>query len=315
MTSPRERRSRPERQNGVPHHVLRRASALAAAVLVAAGCTAGSGHPARPGVSPTQRSAARTADLSSPAGAQAHAEALLSTVRVPPPATEVSAPPNRYLAGPASYPGSPYLVQTHRIWTVPWSLEHTVLWYHRIGHAASSPWQMSHSTSHGRLTSVSVTWSGAIGNDVALEFVPLTANETGIRADAQVIWTPPRPASERVPATVTAADVVAYYSPHDVVAERHVGAATARRLATLVNGLHRDTRGPHGCLADFGFRLRITFPTSQGPYVVSEFPACSSVTLTVSGHVQPGLVAGARLLRATLRAAGLSAHYQPTPRG
>jgi hypothetical protein len=117
-----------------------------------------------------------------------------------------------------------------------------------------------------------------------------------------------------VPTTVTAAEVVAYYSPHDVVAHRRVGAATARRLAALVNRLRRDTRGVHGCLADFGFRLRITFASGAGRIVVGEFPACGSVSVTTDGRTQPALVQGGRLLPATLRAAGLRRHYGFGPR-
>jgi len=296
---------------------VRCVAAVVMTLACAAACTSGgSGQTPTPTgqASTAPRSVASAGGFSSPAASRARAESLLVTVRVPGPAATVTRPPNRYLSGPASYPSSPYLVSAHRIWTVPWILERTIRWYHRIGRAASSPWDMSHSTRHGRLTSVSLDWSGVSGNDVVVEFVPIAAHQTGIRADAQVIWTPPRPAAEMVPATVTGATVTAYYLPHHVVARRDVGTATARHLGALVNALHRDTRGPHGCLVDFGFRLRITFTAAQGRYVVGEFPACGAVSLTTDGHDQPGLLLSGRLLPATLGAVGLPAHYQPKPR-
>jgi hypothetical protein len=122
-----------------------------------------------------------------------------------------------------------------------------------------------------------------------------------IRADAQVLWTPPRSPTFYQSAGVTSADISATGLQDHPDVRRHLDATATRRLASLFNGLSVDNRGSHGCPADSGFRLDGRF---AGSISFDVNPACGSVAVT-SGHQQVGLLNNGPFYGALLDELGL----------
>jgi hypothetical protein len=133
---------------------------------------------------------------------------------------------------------------------------------------------------------------------------------SGIRADAQVLWVPPRTAAEDVSPGVRHVTLLEYRrdSSH-VLARVTLSGARARRLARLVNDLPVDNRGPHGCTLDTGLRIRMTFPTDGGGLVFTVWPACGSVLVSAGGSSQPALLMRTALSDALARDLGLNATH------
>ncbi|MGH3291583.1 MAG: hypothetical protein ACRDP7_07240, partial [Trebonia sp.] len=124
---------------------------------------------------------------------------------------------------------------------------------------------------------------------------------------AMVVWQPPRPASEVIPASVTEVTIA---DPGQLPQPAMITSLPAvRQLAALVNGLPlssvaRDVPCPSGTAFSLTFRASAGGP----PVAVASGPgACGQVTLTLSGkHEPPLLPPDASAYRATvLKIAGL----------
>ena len=221
---------------------------------------------------------------------------------VSPGAHEVSASPDDKLKVAPSTPESPYLVDESRFWVGPGRLDAVIAWLstHPPKGMADTGGTSSMSGPRPSDRELSKTFISSRPDPrnatIQIAVVDHGGTEVAIRADAQVIWTPPKPAEEMIPDAATEARVLIKDGiPSHVVADEVVTVSWARKLATLFNGLSIDTRGAHGCLADGGYTWTITFTEGPRVLVVNSVPACNSVWLTVGGHSLAGLFEGGAL--------------------
>jgi hypothetical protein len=269
-------------------------------VLAAAGCGVATprdaGHPVPGSV------------LSDRSSALAESQRLAHLANVPSDATVATQAPVPALRHPVEQPGSSYLLDTPRWWTLPMSM------------AAALTWLRAHPPS-GLIASGTGSGDGPGGANASLsyrdrtsaaynsatlviEVVPAGSDASAVRADGQVLWVPPRSDDEVAPIHPSRGELLAYRgATTNVLAERTLTGAAATKLARLIDALSRDNRDVHGCAMDTGFRIRVTFIVASGPLVFTEWLACDEVNVTSNGHVQPGLIdspALGRVLRADL---------------
>ncbi len=222
---------------------------------------------------------------SSEQAAQARADALVGEVVLPDGARETDGPGSPRLSEPGTTVGTDYQVRATRFWTLPMpfaALLDDLKARQQGGRSVSST---GTATDRSGPTSAFVEYG-----ELQISLAPLDDATTAVRADAQVLWTPERSASERVPGRVRTAEVTAGSGlPAQTTRSVVVRGAQAQHLADLVDGLVRDTRGVHGCPMDSGRRRRIEFTTTRGTAVAEGF-SCGSVTLTLDGVPQPPLL-------------------------
>lgn len=131
---------------------------------------------------------------------------------------------------------------------------------------------------------------------------------TVIMAAAMVSWTPPRPAAEVVPPSVTAVTIEPGRTGPQLPAPVTITSGpVVRRLAALVNGLPLSNVA-EGTLCPMAAGLRLTFTTSPGgpPAAVADGPGeCSQVTFTLGGKGEPALAPPGSYLATVLKIAGL----------
>jgi hypothetical protein len=131
---------------------------------------------------------------------------------------------------------------------------------------------------------------------------------TVIMAEAMVSWTPPRPAAEVVPASVTVVTIAPYgFWPHQPAPVTVTSAPAVRRLAALVNTLPLATTAA-GTSCPMGFGFTLTFRTAAGgaPAAVAQGPGtCDAVTLRLNGKDEPALQPPGSYAAAVLTIAGL----------
>jgi hypothetical protein len=147
--------------------------------------------------------------------------------------------------------------------------------------------------------------------EMNVQFYDAGGGMTVIMAEAMVSWQPSRPASEVVPASVTAVTIAASGPvPAPAPAPVTVTSGPAvRRLAALVNGLPRSTVAQDVPCPE-GAGLTLTFRAVAGgpPVAVADGPgACGQVSLTLGGKAEPPLLPpDASAYRATvMKIAGL----------
>jgi len=132
---------------------------------------------------------------------------------------------------------------------------------------------------------------------LVVEVVRLAGGSTGLRADAQVVWVTPRPASEQIPpgahlVRVSVDSSIAVNRPRQrpftVTVPR-----TLRRIVALLNALPAAQPGPRSCPVDFGISVRLAFYAKRRmrPLAVAVLDAggCGGVQLTIGGRPQPSL--------------------------
>jgi hypothetical protein len=241
------------------------------------------------------------------AAARADAAALLGEVSLPAGATEFSSPPagdEGLLAhAGAGGPDTPNVVEDHAWWTVP-GPRAEVMAYIR-GHAPSGSALVSSGSGGGRgstaFESVTFAWP-AVAGVLSARWLVLTAAQlphgsTGLRADTQVVWVTPRPASERIPAgarrlsvSVTSAlkGNLAPQRPFSVVSAQRI-----ERIVALLNSLPAAQPGTRACPDDPGIRLALAFyqPDAASPSAVATADpyGCGGVQLTIGGRPQAPL--------------------------
>lgn len=113
-----------------------------------------------------------------------------------------------------------------------------------------------------------------------------------LRADAQVIWYPPRSAAEHIPAAMHAVTITASTAlPRQrTVTRTFTSPATVARLAAMLNGAHASDLGLVPCPLALG-TYRLAFATSPraAPYLVATDPGCPGIAVSAAGRAQPSL--------------------------
>ncbi|MDA8344833.1 MAG: hypothetical protein M0Z66_05040 [Thermaerobacter sp.] len=121
-----------------------------------------------------------------------------------------------------------------------------------------------------------------------------------------LIVPPARPKDSFVPADVQSVEVSVLTGMNSAwVSRTFTARAFWEPLRTMVNGLAVDTRGAHGCLADFGASAVVRFQAQGRTYTFEMNPACASVT----GPGHTGLLSGFQLWDALVRASGVANPY------
>jgi hypothetical protein len=133
--------------------------------------------------------------------------------------------------------------------------------------------------------------------ELTVEVTDPSSSVTYVRVDSNVAWIPARPASDKVPAGVTVVTITA--SPnmnHPEGTPAPVTVTDPAKVATIVallDGLSLNTSGVHGCPAEEGKGITLSFRAKpNGPVLAAAsepIPSCGSVTFTIGGVQQPGL--------------------------
>jgi hypothetical protein len=148
--------------------------------------------------------------------------------------------------------------------------------------------------------------------------VDLPGGRSGVRADAQVQWTIPRPADERIPAGVHELDVTRGRPHRAPAVSVHVtSAADIRRLAAMIDSLETIQPGASACPAfpenapvvTFKFRVSRGGPAlataTESAYATEPTTPCNPMTFSVRGRARKPLLGGAAVVRAAGRMLGI----------
>jgi hypothetical protein len=308
-------------------------SAVVCAAVVLSGC---GNRPSGPQPSGPQPGGARTgtgtASPRSTGPASPRQRAVADAARImasfPRPPGAVRTGPIASLTQSGARPVTPDLASATRWWRVPGRPQEVLAWIR----AHLLPGFTSAGTGVG-------TGSGWWTRVFALPAVPdvLTQRElvvlavrsgsqTAIRVDAQVVWLPARPVTERVPPAARVLTVTPVFGFNPAPrAERLDRAftvtdpATVARIAAVVNGLTRFPGGAFSCPAESGGQMRLTFFTRPGGPVVTrltaEYGGCGVVSVRIDGRDMPGLNeyprSGPPLQQQVLAIAGASWPVEP----
>lgn len=264
------------------------------------------------------------------AAAKRDASALLARLVLPSGATPSPGEPagdGGLLAKPAMATGWRKVADRHAWWTVPGDPSAVLAFIDK--HApAGSRWSGAGSFSDGAsgtptLQAVTFAWptqGGELGQrQLAVGVVALSGGRTGVRADAQVQWIVPRPASERIPPTARMLDVtVASPGAAPLVARTFTG---RRRVAGVAGLLDRQPilqpGNGYSCPAISAAQPVVTFVfrARRGAAVlaratvdaVASGPStpCDAITLTIGGRREPALLGGPAVVRGAQRLLGV----------
>lgn len=137
-----------------------------------------------------------------------------------------------------------------------------------------------------------------------------------LRADAQVIWYPPRSAAEHIPAGMHAVTITAstFLPRPGTITRTFTSPAVVARLAGMLNGAHASDLGLVPCpLAVGSYRLAFATSPRAAPYLVATDPGCPGIAVSVAGRAQPSLQVPAALQ--TTLATLMPVHGLPGPGG
>jgi hypothetical protein len=266
------------------------------------------------------------------------AEGLLAALVLPAGATPATADESRegLLSGPLLRVATPDLVDVHRFWRLSGRPCKAMSWIDRHPPAnstrtvsagpapdacqpeaqrplppaiaeevptppvAPSSWgaQFSFPAQPGRFSAVGLVVQVAAAKD----------GGTALRVDAQVVWTLPRPATERIPAG-TERVLLKVDEPRGRVHFTHSieDVATIARIVAIVEGLERSQPGTSNCPLDDGKAavIELSFEHSGAgkplARVVIDENGCASVDVRIDGRPEPEL-SGAYEARKALEA-------------
>ncbi len=313
-------------RRGYMHGVLACAVSVAAVIAVAGGSDA-------PAVSAwASVVAVSRTPAENESAAQSDAASLLAQLPLPSGATQSATEPaedESLLARPGSGPpATPNVADDHAWWLVPGAPAEALAYIR-----AHLPAGTTRPVTGGRLTGPNVPQNESEAfawppiTDVlatrwlVVRVVQLPGGSTGLRADAQVVWVTPRPASETIPRGSHLLRVSVHGSlkreqptqrPFSVTSSKRINAIVA-----LLNALPAGQPGLRSCPADFGIRVRLAFYARPGvaPLAVAEVDpqGCGGVELTIGGQPQPGLESGALLIAQVDHILGVK--LKTSPRG
>ncbi|MGH3295197.1 MAG: hypothetical protein ACRDP7_25710 [Trebonia sp.] len=308
--------------------------------LILAGCAvagpSGTGHSAtgtagRPSAS-SASSASPTSSASLTPGqrAQADAAAILAAFAMPPGAKRLPAPPasvKAALGRPFQTDSSPDIADKDSFWTVPGVPAAVLAWEEQ-----HVPRRFTHAeTFHG--TDGSAARSGDVftlppiagvleSRELMVEVADGGGGQTAIRVDAQVTWTPAKPAGAVVPAAARAVTLSMNYGgnadgrkpPAPVTITDPV---TVGDLAALVDHVPPLPSGSYNCPFADGMAFDLSFRARPGgpaiAFAVLQLNGCEWVDLTVGKQdYSLGNPAGARSLATqVLKVAGVPWNLPP----
>jgi hypothetical protein len=248
------------------------------------------------------------------AAAQSDAASLLTELALPAGASLSSVEPagdDSLLAHPGvGPPATPNVVDDHAWWIVPGTPAEVLAYIRAHLPAGTTP-----AVTDGGLSGPNVpdneseafAWPPIAGvlatRWLVVEVVRLPNGSTGLRADAQVVWVTPRPASETIPPGSHLLRISVHGSLTGERPKQHPFSVTSAKkidaIVALLNALPASQPGTRSCPADFGIRVRLAFYRRRGiePLAVAAIDpqGCGGVALTIGGAAQPGLESGRSL--------------------
>jgi hypothetical protein len=233
--------------------------------------------------------------------ARRDADRLLGRVRLPRGTEQVGGEPNGD-GGPLSKPsevlGGPNLVDVHRFYVVKGSALDVYTFF--LSHDASGSRRDGYSWG-GSVWSVSYSWPPVEAvldtRTVDISIAVLPHGRCAIRADAEVIWLPAKPAGDIIAAGATVLTAV-LSSGSDPGEAGHAPVTTTklRKIEAVRDYINKlgVFPGMMHCPADIGPTLTISFARTAGavPFdvVVADASGCEQVMVRRLGHaVQPVL--------------------------
>jgi hypothetical protein len=291
-----------------------------AVVCVAAGVGCGS-----------QASSGQNVALSSAPSAASNAQAarsaargLLNDLALPAGARQVFSDPSRgaLLARPGTRPATPDLIDLHRFWVLPADPARVIRWMQAHAPARArlagtgSLVQAGFGGRGGRTLSSYVAFAfPALAGRVSSEELVLDTAATGgagtaLRADAQVVWVTPRPASERIPAGVREIDITR--ARRGQTPSLSIAVTNPERVREVVSMIDRlATVPPTGTVACpaipvnppvVTLRFRATpaglvLASASQAVDATAGPPCQPMNLSIRGRPQPPLAGGPAFLR------------------
>jgi hypothetical protein len=239
--------------------------------------------------------------------AHADAESLLQTLSLPAGTTPSSTEPagdRGWLAHPGlDAPASPNVVDVHAWWIVPGSRAEVLAYLTAYPPTGSTLGPSATAAADGVTTYESQTFAWPAVADVlttrrlVVTVTQLPNGSIGLRADAQVIWVTPRPASEAIPrgARLLRVSVLSEIKVK-LPPQRPFKVVSAKRiegLVALLNALPGGQPGITNCPLDFGISVRLAFyaRAAAKPSAVARIDpyGCGGVRLTIGGAPQPPL--------------------------
>jgi hypothetical protein len=272
----------------------------------------------------------------SESAAQADAAFLLAELPLPPGSSESSTEPaedGSLLAHPPfGPPATPNAVDEHAWWLVPVAPAEALDYI-----CAHLPAGTTRPESFGRGLSGSnvpdneiaaFTPPGSPGT-LAIRAIRLPNGSTALRADAQVVWTTPRPASETIPSGARLVRITVHdrhrrsrdpASGSLALLKRLPWQTTSLRriegIVALLNKLRVVQPGRRFCplkLGDSSVELTFYASPDAAPLAVADIEpgGCGSVSLTIGGVSQPRLEGGWSLIGQIGEALGVSTDAGP----
>jgi hypothetical protein len=289
------------------------AAAVAGLVGVAEGTVAQGAKARSVSVSASAALVSRTA-VENESAAQSDAPSLLAELALPAGASQSSVEPagdDSLLAHPGvGPPATPNVVDDRAWWIVPGTPAEVLAYIRAHLPAGTTP-----AVTDGGLSGPNVpgneseafAWPPIAGvlatRWLVVEVVQLPSGSTGLRADAQVVWVTPRPASETIPPGSHLLRISVHGSLRGERPKQHPFSVTSAKkidaIVALLNALPASQPGTRSCPADFGIRVRLAFYSRRGiePLAVATIDpqGCGGVALTIGGAAQPGLESGGAL--------------------
>lgn len=209
--------------------------------------------------------------------------------------------------------GSPYLHTAVSTYASPLAPQAVLEYY--LPRLRGLGYRLSGQGTSGRYgTVLSYDWQfsrGAGMDDTVLLTVEPKGSGTLYSVTRELIVAPPRPKGSIVPHDVRQVIVLARRAAGEAWVSRTLKIPVAwREILGVVNALPVDTRGVHGCVADFGAAAKVVFTTGQGNYAFTEDPACDSVAGPAGAHLQD---AGMKLWRTVIALTGVPVSQAPQP--
>ncbi len=314
---------------------------LSAAILALASCAVATGSAFANGI-PTGCSLAPRSGVGpeSESAAQADAASLLAELPLPPGSSESSTEPaedDSLLAHPGiGPPATPNAVDEHAWWLVPVAPAEALVYICAHLPTGTARTGFGRGPSGPNVPENEIAAFAVPGSPGTLVIwaVRLPNGSTALRADAQVVWITPRPASETIPSGAHLLRIAAHsrnsrhrrssrYSESGLLSllERLpwkvTSAGQIEEIVALLNKLRVDQPGLRHCPLSVGdSSVDLTFYASPGtaPLAVADIEPVGcpgSVSLTIGGISQPRLEGGWSLVEQIGEALGVNAAAGP----
>lgn len=296
----------PARRSGLLAPALTAAAMVAIAVTIAALVGTGrSTHPSATHRGPLVRSGSTSA-IPPPSGPVANpqritaraVERLLARAPSLPGSTPIDHPPVKAVAKPMESPSSANLIRHTRWWTAPGTMTETLAFFTAHPVRGTKPNGSSSAGGPSGITAQEVSfgpkgtaWSNPTVYtelELLVEVAP-AGDGVAIRVDAEAVWLPQRTRAEHIPANVRSVDVVVNRNGRADMVRRTLGAARARELAAVVNGLPVSVPGVFNCPNDQGWIDTLVFHSANGDIrVVAHAGGCAPVEVAGQEPVLSG---------------------------